>query len=229
MRWQEIVKKNYLNMRTVIIACNGPSLNDVDFDMANYFPIIALNRGYLKKDMLFDYLVVVNDLVIGQFGREIVSEVNKRGAHLFTHRDKNITGARNVVYLRYTPDVPSFQKIPNEPVWQGHTVTYVALQIAYWMGSKKVILVGLDHYYPDAENKPTNMAEFLNSDNSHFTSEYFSGKYWHTPNLRMSEIAYSLAKEVYEKDGRIIINASSSTRLDIFPKMSLRQALELEV
>ena len=205
------------NRKTVVIAANGPSLNSYNFDLVNLFFVLGLNRGYLKKEMEIDRLVVVNDLVINQFYKEI----NNLGVKVYTHSDK----IKNRIPLFYTADVPSFQTSPLGPVWQGHTVTYVALQIAYWMEPDKVILIGLDHYYPDAEGKPTNYLEFLEEDRSHFTEKYFSGKMWHTPNLERSEVAYKLAKEYFDRVNIPVINATPLSKLEVFPKMTFIEAL----
>lgn len=212
-------------MRTCIIAANGKSLNDYNYDIVNEFPLFILNRGYLKKELKPRWLVVVNDLVIKQFWDEI-SQVD-----VDTIFATPIYNHPRLFPLRYTPDIPSFQPDITKPLWQGHTVTYVALQIAYWMGFEKVILIGLDHNYPRAKGKPSNQLVVSDSEDiDHFDKNYFGkGVKWHLPNLERSELAYKLARDYYERNGRIIINATPQTKLDVFPVMTLEEAINYEI
>jgi len=210
-------------MRTCIIAANGPSLNSYNYYLVNKYPIFILNRGYLKKELKPRWLVVVNDLVISQFKDEILSQPVEK---IFAC--SCIGNSKKVFPLKFTPDEPSFQPDIIKPLWQGHTVTYIALQIAYWMGFEKVILIGLDHNYPRAQGKPTNKMVVSDSEDiDHFDKNYFGkGIKWHLPNLEKSELAYEIAKEYYRNHHRIILNATPESKLDIFPKMELEEAIK---
>jgi len=212
-----------LETKTCIIAANGPSLNKYNYDLVNKFPLFIMNRGYLKKELKPKWLVVVNDLVIKQFKDEILSQPVEK---IFSC--PCIGRHEKVFPLKFTPDIPSFQPDITKPIWQGHTVTYVTLQIAYWMGFEKVILIGLDHNYPRAKGKPNNKLVISNSEDiDHFDKNYFGkGTKWHLPNLERSELAYKLALEYYTKHGREIINATPESKLDVFPKMTLEEAIK---
>lgn len=202
-----------------IIACNGPSLNDIDMSLIGKrindsdLTVFALNRGYLKKDLMFRYLVVVNKNVEEQWGNEILTRLPK--LKIFSN---SIPGTN---LLRWTPDKPSFQRDITQPMWQGHTVTYVALQIAHYMGFSKVGIIGCDHNFP-------HMGKALTGDDiNHFDPNYFpKGSKWDLPNLKMSEVAYELARKNYAKDKRQIWNCSTKTNLDVFSKTSLEEFLK---
>ena len=43
------------------------------------------------------------------------------------------------------------------------------------------------------------------------------------PDLKASEHYYDLARQCYEYDGRVLVNASTSTHLDVFPLIQLEQ------
>ena len=45
------------------------------------------------------------------------------------------------------------------------------------------------------------------------------------PDLLRSEIAYGLAKEAFEADGRIILDATENGKLNVFPKVTLGEVL----
>jgi hypothetical protein len=91
----------------------------------------------------------VNELVLEQFASEIQALpmpkfLNWNRRALFKRDDEE------TVYLRvklnlfdtFTPDL-------TKPLSSGGTVTFVALQIAYYMGFSEVILIGVDHNFAD--------------------------------------------------------------------------------
>jgi len=41
---------------------------------------------------------------------------------------------------------------------------------------------------------------------------------WHAPDLQRSAEAYQMAREVFEKDGRRVINLTPNSALDVFEK-----------
>jgi len=198
-----------------VIMGNGPSLNDVwlpNFDC----PTFGTNRIYLK-DYTPDFYVAVNPLVIEQFIDEImrIPTIKFLARTPFTEErfsDKD----EDVILLDTTLNSAIFAS-PEGPIWEGHTVTYVCLQLAYYMGFKRVYLVGLDHDY--GEQIAPNLSIVANGpDRYHFDENYFSGGVrWHTPDLSKSELAYSLAKAAFEKNGRSITNCSSRTKCPVFP------------
>ena len=204
--------KNKHRGQRCIIACNGPGLNDIDMSLLDGEIVIALNRGYLKKDMPITYMVVVNRKVEDQWG----DEINKLGAKaVFSN---SLSGSH---ILQFSPDVPSFQTDITKQMWQGHTVTYVALQIAYYMGFSKVGLIGCDHNFPHMGRK------LVGDDINHFDPNYFpDGARWDLPNLARTELAYSLAKKAFESAGRHLYNCSTFTKLDVIDKMSLSSFVE---
>lgn len=198
-----------------LIACNGPSLNDIDFSKLQHEVIFGLNRGYLKKDMPITYLVAVNDLVVQQFRNEILAQSVKQ-----------VFGYNIGINLKFDTDVPKFEPDATKPLWQGHTVTYVALQLAYYMGFTDVALIGCDHSYKFDGNNNQKLVS-TGDDVNHFDPSYFGeGILWHAPNLPRTEIAYMIAKEYYEKNNRMIVNCSTKTQLNIFEKMKLEDWLD---
>jgi hypothetical protein len=118
----------------------------------------------------------------------------------------------------YTPP-ESFATDVSGRVFEGSTVTYVALQLAYHMGFDDVILVGVDHNF---ETKgPANITVVSHgADQDHFSPEYFGkGFRWQLPDLEASERAYRLAKRAFEADRRRVRDATVGGKLTIFPKV----------
>lgn len=219
------------------ILCNGPSLQGVDVArLKQYGPVFALNRGYLYTDQM-DYLVAVNDLVLEQFGQEIQLVECARFLPM-EYEDVIVTddklGPRRMVVgrnygLSTGLRTPHFATMAGEPLWEGHTVTYVALQLAYWMGCDPVVLVGLDHDYrgADRDASPNREITSLAGDIAHFSPDYFPrGTRWHAPDLAAAEVAFAMARDHYARAGRRIINASSHTAFRGFETLPLNHVLD---
>lgn len=217
-------KNRHAGKRCIIIG-NGPSLRKTDLSLIRDDFTFGLNRIYLMFDQLgFEttFHVVVNELVVEQ----CAPDFRKIKAPLFT-TDANRTylkGTENTAYLTELSG-PRFAPDADRGVWVGGTVTYVAMQLAYYMGFTDVILVGLDHRF--AVTGPANkIVESTGPDASHFDPNYFgAGFKWQLPDLETSEIAYELARQKFEKSGRRIIDATVDGALTIFPKSTLSAAL----
>ena len=116
---------------------------------------------------------------------------------------------------------------PRVSIHQGATVTYVALQIAYYLGFSKVALVGCDHNF--ATKGPAHkLVVSGETDPNHFDPRYFSGgDLWQLPSIAESEESYLRAKRFYEYDQRIIYNCTFGGKLELYPRISLDNFLSM--
>jgi hypothetical protein len=106
-----------------------------------------------------------------------------------------------------------------EGCWEGSTVTMVAIQLAYYMGFREVVLIGVDHSYK-FEGTPHAEVTSQGDDPNHFNDQYFGkGFRWHLPDLEGSELSYRVANHVFRQSGRRIINATVGGKLQVFPKV----------
>jgi len=138
----------------------------------------------------------------------------------FTH---SLRG-ENTYKLLWTNDVPKFSPSIAVPIWQGHSVTNVALQVAFYMGLNPVYIIGMDHFIDYSDTSKVG-GKFVNSgeDKNHFDPNYFAGKIKYNPqNLQRVELGYKLAREYYEGSGRKLYNASTKTKLseEIIPRIN---------
>jgi hypothetical protein len=125
---------------------------------------------------------------------------------------------RGAVWVR-TEHRPAFCTDLTEPLWQGGTVTYVALQAAFHLGFTDVVLIGVDHHYERA-GQPNKLVVSEGADPDHFTPEYFGpGVRWQLPDLEQSETAYRLARQTFEQEGRRVRDATVGGRLTVFPRV----------
>ena len=200
------------------IIGNGPSLNEVDMEVLKGETTFGTNRIYLKDNFVPSYYVCVNPLVYEQFKDEIDAIETSKFISMRCNCEDD-------VYKLDTFTSWAGFYSPEESMWEGSTVTFVAMQLAYYMGFSEVILVGVDHDF-GAYKQPHLEAVATGPDEHHFDPDYFSGgTRWNYPDLDMSEYAYNIAKVAFEKDGRKIINASANTKLDVFEKVPLNHLI----
>ena len=214
------IRNTHLGERCFIIG-NGPSLKKTDLSMLEDEFTIGLNRFYLAfPDLGFttSLLLTVNDLVTEQCAEEIralpiPTFVSWRGR-------KWIQPAENLHYLYTSYDLPGFNGNAAGRLWEGATVTYIAMQLAFHMGFQKVILIGVDHSF-STQGKPNTTIVSAGDDPNHFNPGYFGkGFRWQLPDLETSEIAYTMAREAYHKASREIVDATVGGKLTVFTKVS---------
>jgi hypothetical protein len=214
------LKNIHANERCFIIG-NGPSLNKMDLSLLRNELTFGLNRIYLlfpKLNFSTTYHVTVNKLVVEQFAQEILARVPSTKFISFDARHW-ITDTSNVIYL-YSRNGPNFYSDITKGIWQGATVTYTAMQIAYFMGFSQVILIGVDHNF-STKGQPHESVISQAKDTNHFDPNYFgNGVRWQLPDLKTSEVAYRLAKERFSRAGREILDATINGNLKIFPKVN---------
>jgi len=221
--------KNRHKGKKALILCNGPSLLKVDFERlaacdVYTFGLNKINLLFSKTTFRPSSIVAVNKLVLEQN----VDFYNDTDIPLFLDSAAHKIGVRhrdNVHFLHSTNMPGEFARDCSMSIFQGYTVTYVAMQLAYHMGFEKVALVGCDHYFKASgtANMTVNAGE---TDVDHFDPQYFSGDMkWQLPDLVQSEIAYKIAGECYRNAGRTLVNSTDGGSLEIFPRLPLDEFL----
>jgi hypothetical protein len=182
----------------------------------------GMNRIYLlfpQLDFGTSYYVAVNTLVIEQCATDI-AELNM--PKFITWRGRRwFRGDPMVHFIDTDYTKPAdFSIDVTGRVFEGSTVTYTAMQLAYHMGFQEVLLVGVDHSF-NTRGRPNETVVAGDQDLDHFSPDYFSrGFRWQLPDLAASERAYRMAKSAFEADGRRILDATIDGALTIFPKVS---------
>ena len=182
--------------------------------------------GLNKIHLLFDritwrptFYACVNPFVIEQSGQQILNDIP--GLKFLDFASfKYLPYMENIVYLVSSRE-KGFSTNPCEVIFQSSTVTYVAMQLAYYLGFDETFLVGTDHFYKAAEKgMPNQVVTQDEPDNDHFDPNYFEkGCQWHLPDLKGSEQGYRLARETYEKAGKKIYDATVGGHLSVFEKV----------
>jgi hypothetical protein len=183
------------DQRCFIIG-NGPSLKHTDVSKLKNEATFGMNRAYLafpQWGFHTSYFISINDLVIQQTAGDIRALPMPK--FLAWHARQFIQPAPDTVFLHTTYTGPKFARDARRRLWEGATVTYVALQLAFFMGFEEVILIGVDHEFA-TKGQPNTTVISQGDDPDHFDAGYFG-----------------------ESAGRRVLDATIDGKLTVFPKV----------
>jgi len=217
-------KDKHKGKRCVIIG-NGPSLNKMDLSFLKHEICFGMNRIYLgfeKWGFSPSYYVTVNRLVIEQSAEHILNIpcpkfISNKGIPYLPDRE-------DIIFIHTFPyKGQPFSTNPEEGFNEGSTVTYVALQLAYYMGFETVILIGVDHNFV-TQGQPHKEVISQGDDPNHFHPDYFGkGTRWHLPDLETSENHYKIADAHFKANNRQIIDATLDGHCQVFTKKHYKE------
>ena len=209
----------------LVLVCNGPSLNQTDFSLIRKEVSMGLNKiflGFRQFRFYPRYYVAINRRVIEQSSQEIAKLNCVR--FLKDMPSANPLPESALTYLLHSRAEDRFHPDVSNGFFEGYTVTFAALQLAYFMGFSTVAIVGMDHRYryTGLPNEPHTLQGL---DNNHFDPSYFSGQTWDNPDLANSERFYAMARTAFEADGRRILDCTVGGACLVFEKARLEEAL----
>jgi hypothetical protein len=213
---------------TGLVVANGPSLENVPIEFLKSYITLGCNRiTALAPEFVPNYYACLGHTQIDTGAkRETMipmlmhpdlkaAFLNRLYIHLFPMEHVySILGGRfyGIEETRF------FSFDPLNITGLGYTMTFVLLQIAFYMGFERVLLVGLDHNYPDSSKK-----HFY--DDSEFPDfEIAPGPVYEWDNEKWqggANIILSMANEVYNEQGREIINITSDSHCEVFRQEAL--------
>ena len=202
------LKNKYLGERWFVVG-NGPSLKNTDLSLLNNEYSIGSNRIYLFEEstgFIPTYFTIEDRLV----AEDNSSEINNydKTIKIIPHDLKYCLKSNNSIYINFkryysrnlTSLVSKFSTDFYDHCYWGGTVTYLNLQLAYYLGFKEVYLIGLDMNYkvPDygiGKNVITSKEDDMN----HFHKDYFGkGKRYHQPHVQRMINSLRIAKKYFE-------------------------------
>ena len=213
------LQDKHKGQRCFIIG-NGPSLKQTDLSRLKGEFTLGQNRIYLAfPEMGFStsYYLSVNDLVVQQCAEDIRQLTMPRFVSWRARRWLQPQANQFFIHTTYTGE--KFARDIRGRVWEGGTVTYTSLQVAFFLGFSQVILVGVDHNYV-TQGKPNATVVSQGEDPNHFHPAYFGkGFRWQLPDLIQWEEAYRLARRTYEQAGRQVVDATIGGKLRVFERV----------
>jgi hypothetical protein len=220
------LKDSHKGERCFIMG-NGPSLKNTDLSRLKNEFTLGTNRIYLAfPEMGFktSFYVSINDLVVEQCADDILKLDMPR--FISWHSHKWLQQQDDLYFLLTSYTGPKFEGDATHRLWEGGTVTYVALQVAFYLGFQQAILIGVDHSFV-TQGKPNTTVISQGDDPNHFNPGYFGkGFRWQLPDLEASEQGYRLARLGYEAAGREVLDATVGGKLTIFKKVDYLSLFE---
>lgn len=223
------------------IIGNGPSLNKHDLSLLEGEKVFAVNSFYYKsEDTGFKptFFVVEDEMVMKENYEKFIS-YDVPFKFFPTEYKKYHPEADNVFYFKMNHGfyqdgspyyyLPRFSSDPLSGVYCGQSVTYINLQLAFFMGFSDVYLIGMDFNYviPKEHKRHGNDIISTTDDPNHFHKDYFGvGKTWRDPKLEQVLWNYRMAHLAYRAVGRNIYNATIGGKLEEFPRVDYYDLLQ---
>lgn len=194
--------------QTGVIIGTGPSLRSVPIAFLSEYPTFGQNKCWLPPLHEFTPTYYVTSDPDNDIDRAKVDALN---CEKFTRRG---TGFKNAHEFDLTRN-KIFSMRPDVCVHEGYSVTFISLQLAYFMGFSTVLLVGVDHRY-------TPYKIGMEKDPNHYSDEYDGKTNFDPRSLEKGEreipASMELARRAYEASGRRVINLSEGSALKVFER-----------
>jgi len=224
------LKNKYAGQRCFIIG-NGPSLNLLDLTKLKDEKTFGVNAIYLNYDKMKFHptFYVVEDYLVAE---DRANEINTYkgpdykfwGTYLDYVLKKDPKTIEMNVLMNYSePFEPFFSENVLRNVGVGGSVTYVCLQLAYYLGFTEVYMIGFDHNYKVKTDEVDNNNVILSKEDdiNHFAPGYFGKGYrWHDPKVERMTQGFQKAKDVFEFNNRKIFNATAGGHLETFERVN---------
>lgn len=215
--------------RRAFIIGGGPSLKETDVRLLKSEITIGCNAIFLMFDEMgfLPTYYTVEDVLVAEDRADIINTI--QGTTKILPRDLKycLKPDEDTIYMNFIRDydgrIFNFSSNFVRHVFWGGTVTYLNIQLAYYLGCREVYLIGIDHnYQPPAQVDEVDgtVITSRSTDVNHFHPDYFGPGYrWHDPKVERMGMAYRQAKRFFDENGGVICNASARTKLDVFRRV----------
>lgn len=210
--------KDIHNGEEVFIVATGPSLRAEDLERLKEKGCccISMNSVYevfSQTDWRPDYYVASDGLMVELLENKDYKKLEDITC-FFSDNYIDCTRLRerkNSYFFNQKQDSSKIEFSDNfsDVVYAGKTVAYACLQLAAYMGFKRIYLLGVDHSF--AKNRRRHFYKENKNDNLYKFYTYDKG---------FVEEAYSCARDHCSQNGCVIYNATRGGELDIFERVS---------
>jgi len=248
------LENKYLG-ETIFIIGNGPSLKDIDMHMLKDRYTFSFNRAYIVYDEwgFFPSFYTCLDKVVlpdnvNELNQIIPSEKASRTQFFFPDWiEDRMNANHNVLFYPSDLSVGRNFNASIDPLTMLLNVGSTSIQIAVWMGFRKIVLLGCDcNYVEKPENVKINHSESKrvgwtaytsesDDDPNHFIPNYFgTGKNysipcaaWHLKGWQMVHKWIETYNSLHS-DPIAIFNVSEKSKITFFKKVSFEHSLRAE-
>lgn len=211
------------NKRCFIIG-NGPSLLKCDVSKLKDEITIASNNQFLmwEEAGFKPTYYTIEDRLTAQSRQEAVNALTGPEI-LYPYDLRDIllpgNGVNYINFVRDYDDFPRFSLNFADVVYWGGTVSFLNMQLAYYLGCNEIYLVGFDHSY-NVKKDANDVVISTGNEATHFHPDYFlKGQKWYDPNTGRMEKAYVKAKEVLQAEGVKVYNATVGGQLEVYERV----------
>jgi hypothetical protein len=225
--------KDVLQDKRAFIAGNGPSLKIEHLNRISGEVSFAANlifRSFPLTSWRPSYYVLSDAVVAENYNQDIVNQIPST-LLLADYVTDHFPPLGRIVAFRKNSEKfenrePAFSSNALRIIYGGYTVTYLMLQLAWWMGVREFYLLGVDckwnfdDYQVDSRSGDRfQKAEVLKS-TSHFIKDYFKPgeKCIHPSHIREQVLSLTAAKKFIEGHGGKIFNAAHDSPLEVFER-----------
>ena len=142
-------KDRHKGKRCFVVG-NGPSLNDIDMTQLKDEITFGSNRcymGYERWGYAFTYWGISDSLQMEEYGDEYEDNIPSDTQKFCPFAYLPILDMQNTCPVLFNETMSKRFFSTEDPIYPGHSVTYMLLQLAAVMGCDPIILVGVDHNY----------------------------------------------------------------------------------
>lgn len=222
------------------IVGNGPSLNKHDLSLLKDEHSFAVNSIYYKTDEsgYRPTFFVVEDSSVMKENIDRIRDYDAPYKFFPTNYKELHPPGDNTYFFKMNRGfyeksspyycMPRFSADASKVLYCGQSVTYINLQLAYFLGFTEVFLIGMDFSYiiPNEHKRSGDLITSTTDDPNHFHKDYFGvGKTWKDPKLERVAMNYHQAKLAYEAVGRKIYNATKGGHLEVFDRVDYDELL----
>ena len=227
-RYESLFRDKHKGERCFIIG-NAPSLRSSDLDMLKNEITFGSNQCYLMYDKTQwrpTYYAVADPLILkrlyGDIRLYVKSPVFYVCNSILEMSEFQLSNAY-YYWLNYNVDwnpnidaMPFFSDNPSLTYW-GASVTYDIFQLAVYMGFQEIHLLGIDFSYGVSVNKCGVVQYDSNQKRDHFTDKYIKPTFLAETDTIVA--SYQKAREVCEKKGIKVYNATRGGKLEVFERI----------
>ncbi len=225
-------KGKYEGQRCFIIG-NGPSLNKDDLNKLCGEITFAANRIYYmfnKTSWRPTFYCIQDRAVTLEMGDELLrgsSEAKATFIRMKAYSDvkKFFRKIKDVILIpMFITDSNTkirFTDRADKHIYDGWNVTYMAMQLAVYMGFSDIYLLGVDFSYPIQKDIDGNVVSVDKSIKAHFYESNADNKSTIYSTHRDRTLAYYVAAEEYsKKSGKFrIFNATRGGKLEVYKRV----------
>ena len=205
------------------IIGNGPSLRNSDLRRLmelgeTTFACNSLIKLFGEIPFQPTYYFAQDNKIILDNKEEIASYKGTRFVKAHYAKRYHIKGVTYYNML-FKQNPIGFSNDIHKVVYSGQTVTYSMIQFAAYMGFKEIYLIGVDCNYSSGNTVITQ--------ESYFDPRLFnSSRNYAAPEVDTNLLAYARAREVCDRQGVKIYNATRGGKLEIFERANLDEILD---